>query len=226
MISVIIPTLDEEQNIRGCIDSILSEGFDTQVIVSDGGSTDGTRDITREYRDKGVVLLKTRKGRGSQMNGGASAAGGEILLFLHADTRLEKGWNDAVTRALQNEGCAGGAFALHIDSPRRQFRLIESWVRLRCRIFRLPYGDQALFMRKKTFMEIGGYRDIPLMEDVDIIKRLKEIGKIVMLSEEVVTSARRWEREGWVCTAARNQLIMLLYKMGMDPQRLVRMYYR
>jgi rSAM/selenodomain-associated transferase 2 len=226
MISVIIPTFNEREGIRACIEHVLSERGDTEVIVCDGGSTDGTPDVVREYGDKGVLLVKTQKGRGTQMNAGAAEAGGDILLFLHADTSLERGWYDAVTRALGDTKRSGGAFSLRIDSPRRQFRMIESLVNLRCRICKLPYGDQAIFMRRRTFIDVGGYRDIPLMEDVDMVERLKAAGTIVMLAQQAVTAARRWEREGWLYTSARNQLIMLLYRMGADPRRLARMYSR
>jgi rSAM/selenodomain-associated transferase 2 len=224
MISVIIPTFNERQNIDGCIGSVLSGRCGPEIIVCDGGSTDGTPDVAAGYG--GVTLLRTHKGRGTQMNAGAVAARGDILLFLHADTRLEKGWCEAITRRLDDEKPAGGAFTLSIDSPGMQFRLIEWWVKFRCRIFALPYGDQGLFMRRKTFVEIGGYRDIPLMEDVDIMARLKKTGKIVVLREKAITSARKWEREGWVFTSVRNQLIMLLYRLGVDPRKLDRLYYR
>jgi rSAM/selenodomain-associated transferase 2 len=226
MISVIIPAFNEREGIRACIEHVLSERGDTEVIVCDGGSTDGTPDVVREYGEKGVLLVKTQKGRGAQMNAGAAGAGGDILVFLHADTILEKGWHEAVTAALKDRKRSGGAFSLRIGSPGRQFRMIESLVNLRCRICKLPYGDQAIFMRRQTFIGVGGYRDIPLMEDVDIVERLKAFGTIVMLDQKAVTAARRWEREGWLCTSARNQLIMLLYRLGTDPRRLARMYSR
>ncbi len=226
MISVIIPVLNERPNIRNCIDVVLSEGADLEVIVCDGGSTDGTAAIVETYRDRYVTLLQTPKGRGTQMNAGASAAKGDILLFLHGDTRLEKGWHDAVLRALEDPAVAAGAFTLRIDNPKRHYRLIESVVKCRCRIFKLPYGDQALFMKRKVFEKIGGYRNIPLMEDIDIAERLKGAGRVVILGEGAVTDARRWEREGWLCTSARNHFVRCLYRSGFDPNKLARIYYR
>ncbi len=226
MISVIIPTLNERQVIRACIESVLSGRHNGEVVVSDGGSADGTPGVVREYAGRNVLLVEGGKGRGTQMNAGASVAHGDVFLFLHADTRLDKGWDDAVTAAMKDAGTAAGAFSLRIDSDRRHFRLIEAWVRFRCRLFSLPYGDQAIFVRRRTFLDIGGYREIPLMEDVDLIARLKATGRIVVRQEKVFTSARRWEREGWLFTSARNPLIMLLYRLGVDPKRLARMYCR
>ena len=225
-ISVIIPVLNERENIGRCIEGVLSEGTRSEVIVCDGGSTDGSLEIVERYRGKGVALLRTRKGRGVQMNAGASAAEGDIFLFLHADTRLERGWFAAVTTAVDDPAVAGGAFSLQIDNPSKRYRLIESWVKFRCRFFLLPYGDQAIFIRRGTFEKVGGYKDIPLMEDVDIAERMKNTGRISILRKKAVTDARRWEKEGWLYTSVRNQTIMLMYRFGVEPGRLARMYYR
>ena len=205
---------------------MLREKCAGEVIVSDGGSTDRTCDIVREYADRNVRLVQSGRGRGIQMNAGAAAARGDVFLFLHADTRLDEGWSAAVAAALEDAGTEGGAFSLSIDSGRSHFRVIEALVALRCRLCSLPYGDQAIFMRRRTFVGMGGYRETPLMEDVDLIRRLKAAGRIVVLEEKAVTAARRWEQEGWLFTSARNQLIMLLYRLGVDPQRLARMYFR
>ncbi len=226
MISVIIPVFNECQNIRKCIEGILSEGTGSEIIFCDGGSTDGSPDAVEAYRDSCVTLLRTRKGRGTQMNAGASAAGGDILLFLHADTRLDRGWHDAVLRALEDPAVVAGAFSLRIGNPKWRYRLIEYMVKYRCRILKLPYGDQALFMKRNVFERIGGYRDIPLMEDVEIADRLKGAGRIVILDKGAVTDARRWEKEGWLYTSARNQLIRCLYRIGVDPGKLAGIYYR
>jgi rSAM/selenodomain-associated transferase 2 len=226
MISVIIPVFNECQNIRNCIEGVLSEGTGSEIIVCDGGSTDGSPDAVETFLDSCVTLLRTRKGRGTQMNAGASAAGGDILLFLHADTRLDRGWHDAVLRALDDPAVAAGAFSLRIGNPKWRYRLIEYMVKYRCRILKLPYGDQALFMKRNVFERIGGYRDIPLMEDVEIADRLKGAGTIVILDKVAVTDARRWEKEGWLYTSARNQLIRCLYRIGVDPGKLAGIYYR
>jgi len=160
------------------------------------------------------------------MNTGASAASGDILLFLHADTILEAGWAVAVLSVLEDSSISGGAFTLGIQSQLWKYRLVEEWVKLRCRLCLLPYGDQAIFVRKSAFDIIGGYKNIPLMEDVDLIEKLKKLGTIVLLKKEAITSERRWSKNGLIKTAALNQIIMLLYKIGFNPDRLARMYYR
>ena len=224
MISVIIPALNEEDNIRRCIEGILKEGCDCEVIVADGGSTDKTVEFAKSYPD--VSFVQSQRGRGMQMNMGASAATGDILLFLHADTILESGWAAAILSVLEGTSISGGAFTFSIRSLLWKYRLVEAWVRLRCEIFSLPYGDQAIFVRKSTFGLIGGYKSIPIMEDVDFIGRLKKQGTIVILNKKAITSERRWSKRGLIKTAALNQLIMLLYKFGVNPNRLARIYYR
>ena len=224
MISVIIPTLNEEDNIGRCIRAIRSEDHCCEVILADGGSTDRTVEIAGTY--EGVRIVKTGRGRGLQMNKGAAAAGGEVLLFLHADTRLEEGWTRAIVSLLDDRSVAGGAFSFRVDNPERHYRLIELWVGLRCGIFKLPYGDQGIFVRRDIFDGLGGYREIPLMEDVDIIARMKRAGRIVILDTRAFTHHRRWAREGWVRASLMNQMIMVMYRLGLDPDRLAKIYYR
>jgi rSAM/selenodomain-associated transferase 2 len=224
MISVIIPTLNEHENIRRCIECIKDEGGDCEIIVCDGGSSDATVQIVREYDD--AILIETGKGRGGQMNRGAAVANGEVLLFLHADTKLERGWSGELLSVLADESVVGGAFTLTIDNPSRRYRLIESWVKLRCSLFSLPYGDQGIFVRRDIFDKTGGYRDIPLMEDVEIIGRLKKEGRLVLLEKCAVTHARRWIGKGWIRASVSNQMVMLMYKLGIDPHTLARFYYR
>lgn len=224
MISVIIPTLNEEDNIERCIRGIRSEDAGCELIIADGGSTDRTVEIAGA--DEGIRIIRTGKGRGLQMNKGAAAAVGEILLFLHADTRLEEGWSSALLLSLKDRSVAGGAFTFKIDNPERQDRLIESWVSVRCSIFKLPYGDQGIFVRRDIFEGIGGYREIPLMEDVDIIERMRKAGRIVILDKKAFTHHRRWAKQGWVRASLMNQMIMLLYRLGGRPDRLAKIYYR
>ncbi len=224
MISVIIPALNEEDNIRRCIEGVLNEGCDCEIIVADGGSTDKTAEAAKRY--PGVSFIQSRRGRGIQMNMAASAASGDILLFLHADTMLERGWAAAILSVLEDTSISGGAFTFSIRSQLWKYRIVEAWVKLRCRLCVLPYGDQAIFVRKSAFDLIGGYKSIPLMEDVDFIGRLKKFGTIVILNKKAITSERRWSKKGLVKTAAMNQLIMLLYKLGVNPCRLARIYYR
>lgn len=224
MISVIVPTLNEAENIRGCIECVKAEDIDLEIIVCDGGSSDATVQIVREYDD--AILIGSAKGRGLQMNRGAAVAGAEVLLFLHADTILERGWSRELLSVLADESVAGGAFTFKIDDPAVQYRLIEFWVTLRCSLGGLPYGDQGIFVRRDLFDKIGGYRDIPLMEDVEIIGRLKKEGRLVLLEKCAVTDARRWTEKGWIRTSVMNQMVMLMYKLGVDPHTLARFYYR
>lgn len=224
MISVIIPALNEEMHLARCIDSLRAEGFSEEIIVVDGGSIDRTKEIASGYH--GVRLLESAKGRGTQMNSGSSVATGDILLFLHADTILDHGWAEELCALLKIPSFVGGAFSFCIDNPSSRYRLVEAWVRLRCRIFRLPYGDQAIFVRKHIFQKLGGYKEIPLMEDVDIISRMKKLGKISMLRKKAVTSGRRWVSKGLLRTAAVNQMTLFMYHLGVSPEQLARFYYR
>jgi rSAM/selenodomain-associated transferase 2 len=223
MISVIIPTLNEEKHIRSCIESILTESADWEIIVADGGSTDRTVKLANGY--EGVRVVRSDRGRGLQMNRGALSANGTVFLFLHADTKLEEGWSRYIKAALRDDAVAGGAFTLRINGDKRHFRLIELWVKVRCALFGLPYGDQGIFVRRDFFEKLGGYRDIPLMEDVDLVRRMKRTGRIVVLPGRAFTSARKWSREGWIRVSLMNQFLMILFRLGVDPGRLAKLYY-
>jgi rSAM/selenodomain-associated transferase 2 len=224
MISVIIPAFNEEDNLNRCIESIISGGTGCEIIIADGASMDKTVEIARAY--EGVKTILGRRGRGSQMNRGAASALGDILLFLHADTYLERGWDREIISSLGDGSIVGGAFAFRIDSGRRPYRLIEYWVKFRCRVFHLPYGDQGIFVRRDVFDKLGGYKEIPLMEDVDFVERMKKIGAIRVLKKKALTHARKWEQEGWFRRSFFNQVIMMLYRLGASPEKLARLYYR
>ena len=222
--SIIIPVLNETAGIREAVGRVrsLTGGEAMEVIVADGDPAGGT---LRAIPDGAVRKLLSEPGRGRQLNRGAGAASGEILIFLHADTKLPP---DALTRigeALRDRRLAGGAFDLEIDSPRRAFRAIERVASLRTRLTRIPYGDQAIFLRRIWFQSLGGFREIPVMEDVDLMRRLKHAGgRIAILPERVVTSARRWEREGILYTTLRNWSLVSLFLCGIDARRLARWY--
>jgi rSAM/selenodomain-associated transferase 2 len=219
-ISVIIPTLNEEAVIGEAIGRLAGHG-NVEVIVADGGSIDET---VRMVKDLGVRLVSTPVGRGGQLNAGAGMARGSILLFLHADTRLPKNFADEIIDILAQPGVVGGAFSFAIDGDGRGFRLIEFFANLRSRFLRLPYGDQAFFMSAAMFDRVGGYAEIPLLEDCDLIKRLRRQGLIVIAKSQVLTSARRWHHLGLVKTTIVNQLILLAYFLGVSPFRLALWY--
>ena len=217
MISVVIPALDEEDVIGGAVRSVRDEAG--EVIVADGGSGDRTRE---RALDAGARVVEAPRGRGVQLQRGAAVARGEWLLFLHADTRLDAGWSRAI--ATLPQAVVGGAFRFAVDSRRRAYRVIEAGTRLRCRLFRLPYGDQALFARREAYHLMGGFRPLPLMEDVDFVRRLRGMGRLALLPQRALTSARRWESRGIVRGTLTNLYCITLYALGRPPERLARLY--
>ncbi|MBI1912684.1 MAG: TIGR04283 family arsenosugar biosynthesis glycosyltransferase [Deltaproteobacteria bacterium] len=217
--SVIIPALNEAGNLKG---AIASAGPNAEIIVADGGSTDETRQTAREL---GAIVIKTPAGRGLQMDSAALHAKGEVLLFLHADSRLPEGWQNDIAGALTDQKVAGGGFRLRIDSPGKGFRLIERIANLRGRFLGLIYGDQAIFARREIFFSAGGFNKLPLMEDVDCVKRLSKLGKVVLLDKEVRTSPRRWDKGGVIRNTFWNITFLSLYKVGIPPKKLYGWYY-
>ncbi len=218
-ISVIIPTLNEGRRIAMAIRRI--QGSDAaEVIVVDGGSDDGTADIARET---GATVLSEPANRGRQQNLGARHAKGSILLFLHADTVLPADFCGQVRETLAMPGVSAGAFRFGLDAEGWKLRLVERIVGLRCRLLRLPYGDQALFVSAKSFRKAGGFADLPVMEDFDLIRRLRALGRIQLARGVAVTSARRWIREGVVQVTWRHQLCILGYYARVAPERLARL---
>ncbi|MHC4396370.1 MAG: TIGR04283 family arsenosugar biosynthesis glycosyltransferase [Planctomycetota bacterium] len=224
--SIIVPVLDEAGQINSTIEHLCNQGAkeNCEIIVVDGDLQGGTIKIIHA---KSVKTIKSQKGRGRQMNAGAVAARGEILIFLHADTRLPEKALEKISQVLEDEKYVGGAFDLAIDSDRLFLRFIAARTRLRSRLTRVPYGDQAIFIRKNYFDKIGGFKEIPLMEDVDLMRRIKKRGdKIFILSDHVKTSARRWEKEGIFYTTFRNQVLVSLYCLGISPDKLAKYYWR
>lgn len=214
--SVVIPALNEEDYIAAAIRSVRGCA---EVLVVDGGSSDRTRDRAAE---EGARVLLSPPGRGQQLDLGAREAAGEWILFLHADTRLEEGWAEAM--AGLGKEVVGGAFRFAVDSPRPVYRWVEKAVDLRCRLFRLPFGDQAIFARRRVYGIVGGFPPFPLMEDLHFVRRLSRAGPMALLRKRAFTSARRWERHGVVVTTARNLWLLGQYAAGRAPERLARFY--
>jgi len=224
--SIIVPVLNEQGQINSFIDKIKDQNFGDyfEIIIVDGDPQGGT---INTIRDNSIICITSPKGRGRQMNAGAAAACGEILIFLHADTTLPDDALGKISRALQNRDYVGGAFDLKIDSDILFLKYISTRASLRSRRNRIPYGDQAIFIRKKYFDQIGGYKEIPLMEDIDLMHRIKKDGeKIVILPDKVTTSARRWENEGALYTTMRNLILVRLFYMGVSPHKLAKYYWR
>ncbi len=219
-ISIIIPALNEELLIRETLSSLRLQ--DCELIMVDGGSMDNTVGLACE---KGARVLSSEPGRGRQLNKGAAAARGEILLFLHADTTLPQNFQPLVTGALKRKGAVAGAFRLGIDAGGARFRLLEKGAALRSLVLGLPYGDQAIFLRRETFEEIGGFPEQEIMEDVSLVRKLAEKGKIEILPESVLTSGRRWHKRGVAVTTLLNQLLLCGFFLGLSPRFLARCYY-
>lgn len=192
------------------------------IVVVDGGSSGRLEALVARRPD--LRLVRTPPGRARQMNAGAAIASGEWLLFLHADSVLPAGWLRALEQRVGD--AIGGWFQFALDDPAWQARWIERGVRLRNRLFRLPYGDQGIFVRRTTFSAMGGYREIPIMEDVEIVRRLHGAGRMVELPLALTTSARRWRRDGWLRRSTLNVALVTLYLAGLSPERLARWYSR
>lgn len=222
--SVIIPVFSEAGTINDSI--ALLRSLDTsgsvEIIVVDGDPGGST---INSIRDKTVIRILSPRGRAVQMNAGAAAASGRILVFLHADTRLPLDAFALIDSHLRNNNCVAGAFSLGINTDRKIFRITEAYVALRTRFTRIPFGDQAIFIRAEYFRIIGGYKQIPVMEDIEIMRRIKKLcGGIGIIPEQVLTSPRRWEQHGVIRCTVRNLWLQLLYILGVPPERLARFY--
>lgn len=215
LIAVVIPALDEANGIEAAISS--AAGSEVEVIVVDGGSRDGTRERARQA---GARTINAQRGRARQLQIGFEASASEVVLFLHADTRLPRGWKCAVAEALDDPETVGGAFRLRFDERSLRMRWVEWWARLRIALLRLPFGDQAIFVRSAVLESLGGVPDVPLMEDVDLVHAMKRHGRLALLPLSATTSARRYLDRGVGRTSVLHFIAFAAWSLGVDRQRI------
>ena len=223
--SIIVPVLNEKEGIQSFLQHLkdILAGEPVELIMVDADPAGST--INKIRSDEATKLLSPR-GRGMQMNRGADAAKGNVLLFLHADTFLPQNALGHIKNALMDDTYVGGAFDLGIDSGRILLRLTAWCASLKHRMTRIPYGDQAIFMRSDFFHDIGGYREVPLFEDVELMRRIKKLKKkITIIRYRTRTSPRKWEKEGALYTILHNWTLQTLYLLGASPEFLVKYYY-
>jgi rSAM/selenodomain-associated transferase 2 len=219
-VAIVVPTLNEEQGLGAFLSGLRALRGDFTITVADGGSSDRTLEIAA--RVPGVRTVRAPRGRGAQMNAGARVAQGEILLFLHADTRLPPNAMAGIRGALADPRVAAGSFSLAFDHDGFWLRCFALCSRIDHLLF--TYGDQGLFLRREAFESVGGFPEIPLMEDVAMLERLRRIGRLVKLPDAAITSARRFLRNGVVRQEALNVALVAAYHCGVDPARLARLY--
>lgn len=222
-LAIVIPALNEAVNLSRLLPDLARGCPGVEIVVVDGGSRDDTAAVVA--RLPGPRLLESARGRAVQMNHGAREAGGDTLLFLHADTRLPDGAARAIEQTLAEPGVVGGRFDVRFDNERPLFRVIAWFMNTRSRASGICTGDQAIFVRRADFEAVGGYPDIPLMEDIELSRRLKRRGNLRALRLRVTTSARKWEREGPLRTIGLMWALRFLHFCGVAPARLHRWYY-
>ncbi len=222
LISIIIPTLNEQENLGHTL-TPLRNISGCEVIIVDGGSSDGTVSFAREG---GFKAIDSSRGRSRQMNRGAAAATAEIMLFLHADTVLPANFEQLVIETLARPDIVAGAFSLGFDSQAWSLACIAWGANLRSRFLHLPYGDQALFTSRSCFFAVGGFPEMEIMEDFVFIERIRKQGRIAILPEKVRTSSRRWQNLGILRTTLINQLILCGHSLGVSPATLAKWYQR
>ena len=225
MISIVIPTLNAAQTLPSCFAALLPatvDGLVRQVVVTDGGSSDATLAIAE---DAGADIVSGAVGRGAQLARGADAAKADWLLFLHADTVLQPGWEDAAAAFIERGSPnAAGYFRFRLDEVGLAARAVALGVASRCRFVRLPYGDQGLLISRALYDELGGYRPLPIMEDVDLVERIRQAGRLLPLGASAVTSAARYRRDGYAARVWRNWRCIAAWKRGVAPEKIAAMY--
>ena len=222
-ISIVIPTLNEGERLERTVSQLRLGASDIEIVVADGGSSDGTQSAARRLAD--TVVETEGLGRAYQMHQGALAAGGELLLFLHADTQLPSGWPAALRTAWASSSRPGAtAFRLGFDRDETVYRLIAALGHLRSRWTGVPHGDQAIACRRQDYLRVGGFPPTPLMEEYFLQPKLAALGPVITLNERVVTSTRRYERNGPLFNALRNTAIIALFRLGVAPKTLKSLY--
>ena len=222
--SIIVPVLHEGERINELIEYLkrLDSEKNVEMIIVDGTPE---RDTLRAIHSNNVIKISSEKGRAKQMNAGASVAHGEILIFLHADTELPPHALGKINSFMTRKKYVGGAFDLGIKSDKFIFKVIGNLASIRSRLNRIPFGDQSLFIRRDYFNQIRGYKEIPLMEDVELMRRIRRSGdKIRIFYDRVMTSPRRWEKEGVVYCTLRDWILQVLYFLGISPDKLAKFY--
>ncbi len=222
-LSVVIPALNEASTIGPLLEDLSHLALSVETIVVDGGSSDGTSEVAAAH---GATVLETRAGRGGQLRHGAAMARGGTLFFVHADVRVGMAARAALTRRAVSRSHGAWAFRLRIAGANLAYRFIELGANARSRVFSLPYGDQGLVIARATYDAVGGYADVPIMEDVLIARALAAVGGIGLLPETIDVSARRWERDGAGTRSVRNIMLLARFYAGADPASLARVYGR
>jgi rSAM/selenodomain-associated transferase 2 len=218
-LSIIIPVLNEEAVLEEILQPLSIEPH--EIIVVDGGSRDGSVEIASRFTPN---VFSAERNRGVQQHVGALRARGAILLFLHADTQLPPDYYEEICRTLSRPGVVFGSFRLRISGGHAWLLLVSHMANVRSHLLHLPYGDQGLFMKQTAYFKTGGFKSLPLMEDVDLVRRLKRMGRFSLASKRVMSSGRRWKSEGLLYGTIRNWLLLVRFLAGSPPQWLVRRY--
>lgn len=221
MISVIVPTNNEEELLPACLESIFTQKEDVEVIVVDGASEDNTVKVAKNYTDKVIVMDKADLS--AQLNAGAAQASGEFFLFFHADCRLTRGCLKRIK--LVYPQIAGGAFTMQLEGSRLHYRLLNMGGNLYCRLTGTYFGDRGIFVRPQVFQELGGFASMPIMADVEFSRRMKRSGKCVLLKGPVISSSRKFDREGPLRNLYLIFYALLAFRFGVDPKIIKERYY-